>query len=161
MYVLPSSSFVPVPSECLLRQTGAGKVPPGSGDNLPASCNTTITDYANKMGCCSRIMNSILAATNLIGGPTGFESPSCVDDVLDIKLELSGLLLEEAQALVSSEALTQMSSDELAHLLPALLIPDFIRNVRLVSKNTRDDTTSVDVSIEFDVHPHFDPTLMF
>ena len=149
---IDDTSVQKVPVECIFRQTGAGLVPPGFAEILPSYCNTTIAAYSQRLGCCSRIMNTILHNANLIAGGEGFSTENCVATVLDVTFVLSGLKLGTAKELVSDDVLGQLSADELAHFVPALLLPEFIRNIRLVqsSTTTRSDV-SVDVNLEFEV----------
>ena len=85
----------------------------------------------------------------------GFQNASCISEVLPVKFTLSGLNLETAQNLVSQDVLGQLSADEIAHLVPALIKPEFIRNIYLTTRGLERQAVSVDVDLNFDVRVTF------
>ena len=145
-YSLPS-----VPYTCLLRQTGAGIVPQALVNSLDSTCNSPLQALSSSMSCCGRIMNNVLDAVYMKGGWMGFQNTSCINDVVPVTFTLKGLQLSTAQGCVSGDVLSQMSADEIAHLVPALIKNVFIRNIRLqyTSPLLRDDADSVE--LQFDV----------
>lgn len=153
--IFKDSNFTKVPYKCILRQTGAGVVPPTIAAGLDADCNPYLNDFSARMACCGRIMNEILDTVYMKGGWMGFQNASCISEVLPVKFTLSGLNLETAQNLVSQDVLGQLSADEIAHLVPALIKPEFIRNIYLTTRGLERQAVSVDVDLNFDVRVTF------
>ncbi|KAH3765669.1 hypothetical protein Pelo_2467 [Pelomyxa schiedti] len=122
-----------IPSTCLLMLTGMGKVPSEYTHVVSSTCKPILDKWNEQMGCCSPLLNRMLGTALYIthngvdSEVHGFSGPPCVQPVLNVSLSISGLILSEDKS-VSDNVLHQMSEDEIAHFVPALLKPEYINH---------------------------------
>lgn len=147
---LGDTNYEPIPVECLLPLTASGISPSTFQATVPSYCASYITNLASRLKCCSRILNDILAMLQLQTGQDGVYTQSCVDYVAKVRITVAGMKYAETEQTLGHAAVVQMATDEVAHLFPAVIRSEFLRNIKVSgpSAQTRSDIEETVVELE-------------
>ncbi|KAH3760723.1 hypothetical protein Pelo_7468 [Pelomyxa schiedti] len=146
-----------VPSECLVPLTSSGDIVAGwESAELPSYCQDIYKGLEDTLFCCCHVYNDILEIRGYRAGLDGLVCPPCSTAEYKIKVGVVGLDWDSAIGAVGEAAVLQMAKDEVAHRLPVISRPDFIKDVSISQASSGEKRENIDASIELTYQAIYD-----